>query len=318
MGGTASLYYLQTFHLVATERSFTRAARQLALSQPAVSAHIRALERYYRAPLFAVRHRRVYLTAAGEALYEYTARIFNLLREANRAVAATQGLERGRLALGASPTIGVYLLPDVLAQFRAAHPRVEIELTIDTTAAIVGRLLADELYFGLVEAPVSHPDLAVEPFAEDELVLIAPPGHPWAVAGAVAVTALDGAPVLRREPGSGTQAYVDRMLEHAGVTMATAMVIGNTEALKRAVLAGLGVAWVPRITVRRELGAGDLVAVRVEGLDLRRVLSWVTPRGLGHAPAVAAFLALLGTTLARIPDAAPSGTTASPPPARPG
>src|SRR3954453_7105653 len=100
----ANLYRLQTFHTVATERSFTRAARELHLSQPAVSAHIRALERHFGARLFAVRHRRVYLMAAGEALFTYTERVFNLPREAERAVAATQGLERGRLSVGASTT----------------------------------------------------------------------------------------------------------------------------------------------------------------------------------------------------------------------
>src|ERR687883_391583 len=105
----ASLYHLRTFHVVATERSFTRAAERLQLSQSAVSGHIRALERHSGPPLFVVPHRRVYLTDEGAALYEYTERVFNLLRDADRAVAATQGLERGELAFGASTTIGNYL-----------------------------------------------------------------------------------------------------------------------------------------------------------------------------------------------------------------
>jgi DNA-binding transcriptional LysR family regulator len=239
----ASLYRLQTFHSVATERSFTRAARRLHLSQPAVSAHIRALERHFGAPLFAVRHRRVYLTAEGEALFTYSERVFNLLREAERAVAATHGLERGRLHVGASTTIGNYLLPPALVQFARLHPAVQVEVTVGTSADIVARVLADEVPIGFVEAGVNHPDLDVQTFATDEMVLVVPPGHAWAQAGAVSIEALRGTAILRREPGSGTQAFVDGMLERAGAILDTAMVLGSTEALKQAVLAG-GVAWV--------------------------------------------------------------------------
>src|SRR5262245_25963037 len=123
-----SLYYLRTFHAVATERSFTRAGQRLGLSQPAVSAQIRALERHYGGRLFELRHRRVRLSAEGEALLPYAERVLGLLREADDAVAATRGLERGQLALGASTTIGNYLLPPILARFRAAHPALRIEV----------------------------------------------------------------------------------------------------------------------------------------------------------------------------------------------
>ncbi|HLH21261.1 MAG TPA: LysR family transcriptional regulator [Chloroflexota bacterium] len=289
----ADLYRLQTFHAVATERSFTRAGRRLHLSQPAVSAHVRALERHFGARLFAVRHRRVYLTAEGEALYAYSERVFNLLAEAERAVAATHGLERGRLVGGASTTVGNYLLPPVLVQFARAYPAVQVGIVVGTTAEIVARVLADEVAFGLVEATVGHPDLDAQPFATDEMVLIVPPGHPWAGAEALSLDALRGTAVLRREAGSGTQAFVDTMLERAGVTLATAMALGSTESLKQAVLAGGGVAWVPRLTVRRELRSGALAAVPVPALDLRRDLLAVMPRGAQPGPAIAELLRLL-------------------------
>ncbi|HZS02858.1 MAG TPA: LysR family transcriptional regulator [Chloroflexota bacterium] len=289
----ANLYRLQTFHRVATERSFTRAARQLHLSQPAVSAHIRALERHFGARLFVVRHRRVHLTAEGEALFAYSVRVFNLLREAERAVAETQGLERGQLHVGASATIGIYLLPPVLVEFARQYPAVQVELTVGTSADIVARVLADEVPLGLVEASVTHPDLDVEPFAADEMVLIVPPDHPWARAGAISIEALQGTAILRREPGSGTQAFVDATLEHAGARLATAMVLGSTEALKQAVLAGGGVAWVPRITVARELQSGTLAVVAVPAVDLRRDLSVIRPRGARPGSAAAALLRLL-------------------------
>jgi DNA-binding transcriptional LysR family regulator len=288
-----SLYYLRTFHAVAAERSFTRAGHRLSLSQPAVSAQIRALERHYGARLFDVRHRRVHLTAEGEALLPYAERMLGLLREADDAVAATQGLRRGRLALGASTTIGNYLLPPLLRRFAAAHPALRVDVAIGTTAEVVGRVVADELPFALVEAPVTQPDLEVRPFAEDEMVLIVPPDHPWARAGAARPEELRGTPVLRREAGSGTQALVDHALERAAVAMPAAMLLGSTEALKEAVLAGLGVAWVPRLAAARELAAGELAGVRVPGIDVRRTLSVVAPVGRQMPPAGRALVGAL-------------------------
>ena len=175
-----SLYYLRTFHAVATQRSFTRAGRALGLSQPAVSAHVRALEHYFGARLFEMRQRLVHLTAAGQALFTYTQRVFNLLDEAGRAVVATQRAERGLLRLGASPTIGVYLLPAMLAELHAQHREVHIDVFVGPTAEVITRVVADHLPLGLVEAPVSHPDLVVDRMGEDELVLVAPKNHPLA------------------------------------------------------------------------------------------------------------------------------------------
>src|SRR5690349_1040470 len=109
----ASLYHLRTFHEVASEHSFTRAGRRLSLSQPAVSAHVRALERVFGGPLFETRHRRAFLTATGETLFAYTQRVFNLLDEADQAVSAVRRANRGLLHLAASPIVGVYLLPPV-------------------------------------------------------------------------------------------------------------------------------------------------------------------------------------------------------------
>lgn len=288
-----SLYYLRTFHAVAAERSFTRAGQRLNLAQPTVSAQIRALERHYGGRLFDVRQRRVHLTAEGEALLPYAERVFGLLREADDAVAATRGLERGRLSLAASTTIGNYLLPPLLARFTADHPKLRVDVAIGTTAEVVARVAADDVPFGLTEAPVAHPALEVRSFGEDEMVLIVPPDHPWARRGVTDLDELRGAPLLRREAGSATQALVDSALERAGTTMGVAAELGSNEALKEAVLGGLGVAWVPRLAVARELASEDLAAVSVPGLGVRRTLSVVRPAGRTLPPAGRAFIAHL-------------------------
>lgn len=268
-----SLYYLRTFHAVAGERSFTRAAHVLDLSQPAVSAHIRSLERYFRGPLFETRHRRVHLTPAGQVLYAYTQRAFNLLDEAARTVAATHRGESGVLRLAASPTVGVYLLPAVLGRFKREHPDVEVDVAIGPTADIIASVAAERAPFGLVEAPVSHRELIVDPIGSDEMVLVVPVQHPLARCQDLNPADLADVPLLRREAGSGTRALVDGALQSAGVHQPTWMQLGSVEALKQAVLAGVGVAWLPRLSVARELAASELTVVHVNGLAVHRILS---------------------------------------------
>jgi DNA-binding transcriptional LysR family regulator len=294
-----ALPYLRTFHLVATERSFTRAGRALSLSQPAVSAHIRSLERYFGGRLFEVRQRRVHLTAAGHTLFAYTQRVFNLLDEAGRAVSATRRAQRGVLRLGASPTLGVYLLPSLLGQFQRQHPEVEIDVAIGPTGDIVARVVADDLPFGLVEAPISHRDLVVDRVGEDELVLVAPNDHPLARLRQVEPHELAEVPLLRREAGSGTRALVDMALLRAGVNPSTLMELGSPEALKQAVLAGVGLAWLPRLSVARELASKQLAQVQVVDLSVRRVLSAVRRHDRGPLPVTHAFLELLRNTVVR-------------------
>ncbi len=287
---TALLYHLQTFHQVAVERSFTRAARKLHLSQPAVSMHVRSLERHYGAPLFDVRHRRVYLTPEGETLLGYTSRLFALLRDAGAAVAETRALERGRLAIAASTTIGVYLLPALLSDFSKRYPGIRLSLTIGTSAAVLAQVLAEQVPFGMVEAPVTQPGVEVWPFADDALVLVVPPDHPWASAGQIELEQLRGARVLRREAGAGTRSLIDAALERAGITVETAMELGSPEALKQAVMAGLGITWLSRLAAQRELASGALVAITTPGLELKRTLSVIIARGRRLPRAAQAFL----------------------------
>jgi DNA-binding transcriptional LysR family regulator len=291
MRAPQALPYLRTFHLVAEERSFSRAARALALSQPAVSAHIRALEQAYGIPLFEIRRRRAFLTPEGEALCAYTERIFNLVAEAELAITATRRLERGRLSLGASPTIGVHLLPPVLRSFARQYPGIQVQLTIARSEEVIAQVLANRIALGFVEAVVTHnPVLDVQPFAHDDMVLIAPRDHPWSRVGRVSRARLHGTSILRRESGSGLRALLDGMLAQAGVVVATAMELGSMEALIEAVRAGVGVAWVPRIAAARQAELGEIGIVEVPGLELRRTLYVVKPQGIRLAAAPEAFL----------------------------
>jgi|DewCreStandDraft_1066081.scaffolds.fasta_scaffold00049_4 DNA-binding transcriptional LysR family regulator len=284
---------LRTFHAVARRRSFTRAAEELALTQPAVSGHVRRLERRLGTRLFVVRHRQVFLTPEGEVLFAFAERVFNLLAEAERAVAEVAALERGQLRLGASTTIGIYVLPPVLGTFARRYPGLRITLDIGTTAEIAARVRRGELPLGLVEAEVEPDGVLVEPFLTDRLVLIVPPDHPWARRGRIGIEELAGAALIQREPGSGTRALVERALHAHTLAPRVVMELGNTEAIKRAVMAGLGVAFVSQYTVAGELQAGQLAAVETPELALERTFHLIMPAD-GYRPrAVQAFLDLL-------------------------
>ena len=276
---TPVLYYLHTFHVVARERSFTRAARALDLSQPAVSAHIRALEHYYSSKLFEVRQRRTYLTASGEALFAYTSRVFHLLDEANQVLEATQSGQHGLLRFGASTTLGNYLLPIVLGGFARAHPNVTFDVAIGTSADVLGWVKADRVQFGFVEAPLLDADIQVDPIGQDELVLVAAANHPLVRRKRIAPAHLLQFPILRREATSGTQRFVDTELARAGASSPTLLVLGSTEALKQSVLQGVGLAWLPNLAVLHEITRGDLKVVRVDGLRICRSLSLIRARG---------------------------------------
>ena len=286
-----SLYHLRTFHAVAVERSYARAAERLHLSEAAVGGHIRSLERHYGTPLVALRHRRVYLTAEGAALYEDAERLLSLLPETNGTTAKAP--ECGALALGASSTIANHLLPPVLGCFAQAHPDVHVTVAVGTSGQTLARVQAGEASVGLVAVPVSHTNLDVRPFATDEMVLTVLPEHPWAAESALRLDVLQGAPFLRREIGSATRALIDARLAAVGVTTATAMELGSTEALKQAVLSDVGVAWLPRLAVLRELVAGALVAVPVPGVDLQRPLSVIVRHGATLPPLAEELLRLV-------------------------
>src|SRR3990172_11350665 len=199
-----NLHRLRVFHTVARRESYSRAAEDLHISQPAVSKHVLDLEEELGAKLFHRLGRRIVLTEAGRLMTDYAQRIFVLADEARRALEELQGLERGRLHLGASTTPGCYLLPRVLAAFRARYPRLEVSLDIMRSQDVVGQVIRQDLDLGFVGATFAA-DLHVQPYVEDELVLILRPGHPLASARAIPREVLEKETFVLRDVASGTR-----------------------------------------------------------------------------------------------------------------
>jgi DNA-binding transcriptional LysR family regulator len=289
-----NLSHLAVFHAVATEGSVSRAAERLMVSQPAVSKQLRDFERSLGTPLFDRLPKGVRPTAAGELLAGYARRIFALEAEAGQALAELRGLRRGRLSVGASTTIGVYLLPEVFVRFRQAYPGIAMHLEIASSEVIRQRLADGAIDVGLTEGEVDADGGFESPiFMEDELVAIAPPGHPLTRRPDVPAADLCREPFVVRETGSGTKSLVERALAGRGLSVRPVMSLGSTEAIKRAVAAGVGVAIVSRLTVGLELQVGRLALVRLSDLTLRRPMHRVGLRGRHESRAVGEFMRLL-------------------------
>ncbi len=265
------LRQLRTFVAVVDCSSFSRAAEELNLTQPAVTAQIQALERDLGARLLERLPRQVLLTPAGEALLPYARGIVNLEREGKEALAALQGLRAGCLRVGASPTIGTYLLPQVLGEFKRRYPGLRVIAEIEPSQRVAEALAMHALDLGLVEAPVQSDALEIAPFLTDEMVLAVPAGHPWAGRSSIRLEELAHEPMIVREPTSSTRRLVEGRLRAAGVEAQPALELGGIEAIKNAVAAGLGVTFISRVALSGE-GLQRLVVVPVEGLDLRRPL----------------------------------------------
>jgi DNA-binding transcriptional LysR family regulator len=288
-----NLNHLAIFHAVAQTGGMTLGAERLKISQPAVSKQVRQLERNLRVRLFDRIGRRVRLSQAGEILAAYARRLFALAHEAEEAMEDVRAVRRGRLAIGASTTIGTYLLPGVLAEFWRRHPGVELLVQVENTEQIHRRLAGHELDVGLTEGLVEDEELEAEVFHRDELLLIAAPGHRLAGRPRVPLSALREEPFILREPGSGTRAVEERALARLRLPIRAVMALGSTEAIKRVVAEGVGLAIVSRLAVGSECAAGTLAVLPVAELPIYRPLRLVRRRGRRDGPALQAFCAVL-------------------------
>ena len=258
---------LQVFQTVARLLSFTKAAEELHMTQPAVTFQVRQLEEQFNTRLFDRTHNRISLTEAGERVYEYANQIFDLYAQMDNAVRELTGDVSGVLMLGASTTIAEYMLPALLGDFKQQYPEIVIRLKVANTDGIVSLVENNTIDLGVVEAPVNNKNLVVEQCRMDHLVLIVPPGHELAQEGTVPITRICDFPFICREEGSGTREVILESLQRSGVPatgMNLAMELGSLEAIKGAVEAGMGVSVLSSATIQKELKLGTLVAVQLD------------------------------------------------------
>jgi DNA-binding transcriptional LysR family regulator len=271
---------LQVFYTVAKQLSFTKAAEQLFMTQPAVTFQVKQLEEHFNTRLFERSHGRIALTPAGRIVVEYAERILTMSEEMDTRVADLTGVVAGPLLLGASTTIAEFILPQILGEFKARHPEVQAHMTVANSETIVNRVADHTIDVGLIESPSYLPSLQNEICCDDELVVICAPTHALATRSTVTAHDIAAMPMVRREPGSGTREFTDNYFRECGVPpedLNLVMELGSPEAMKGVVETGIAVAIVSRATIAKELKLGSVVAIPLAP-RLMRTLSVVHPK----------------------------------------
>jgi DNA-binding transcriptional LysR family regulator len=296
------LRQLETFRVVANTLSFTHAATALNYAQSSVSAQIQALEKELGAPLFNRVNKRVELTDAGRRLLRYADRLLEIAEEA-RAVVGGDEEPMGTLTIAAPETVCTYRLPPVLRQFRERYPHVLLVYRpVRSTSLQRAVINADvDIAFWLSE-PVQAASLVIEPLIEEPLALIAAPDHPLASRARVLPADLECEPLLLTERGCNYRTLFERALTAAGVIPATNFEFDSVEAIKQCVIANVGIAVLPAVTVQREMAEGKLVALPWDQPDFRVLTMVMRHKDKWLSPAMRAFLGLARDLLAGTPE----------------
>lgn len=268
-----NFHQLHIFFTVAEKGSFSAAAQALHMTQPAVTMQVQSLEDYFGTKLLQRSTKRIDLTEAGRALLPYAQRSMELIRETDTAMSAFTSKLKGRLQLGASLTIGEYILPRLLGPFGREYPHISISMKVMNTAQIIDDIVSHQLNFGLIEAPVNHPDMQMDKVLSDELVLIAAPDHPMAKMDHVALADAVKHPFVVREQGSGTRLVMEEQLKSKEIdpnSLEIVMELGSTGAIKSAVEAGVGISIVSSSSVKHEVALGLIRVIPLADARFKR------------------------------------------------
>lgn len=270
-----NLRQLKAFVAIAEQGSFTKAAKILYMTQPAVSAQIKALEERLEIQLLERHDKNVLLTEAGELLLSEARKMLTLYEELLDAVNELKGVRRGRLIVGASTIPGEYLLPQLIGSFKRQFPKIEVILRIADTGRVVELLENRYIHLGIIGASVKTENLILEPVLNDELILIAAANHPLAKKKKVQLDDILKAAFILREPGSGTRMVIEEMLAHKHLClgdMQLIMELGSTRAVITAVEAGLGISMVSRLAADEALQLQRIKELKVDGWHTKRSL----------------------------------------------
>jgi len=290
-----NIRHLTVFLTVCDHMNMTRAAEELFMTQPSVSQMIAELELYYQSRLFERLNRRLYLTEAGKRLQSYARHIINLEGEAKKNLADLNG--GGVLRIGASQTIGAYLLPEIIAQFKNRFPDVEVFSRVENTREIEQFLLADTLDIAMLEGSIHSSELKEEPFLDDDLSVVCAPGHPLIKIPHLSARDLSPYGFIIREEGSGTREIFASQMHSAGIQWKEAGIYNTTDAIKNAVQNNLGLGILPILAMQQEIMDGTIHLLHVTDLNLRRKLNLVFHRQKYFSNAMNSFVSHLHVTL---------------------
>jgi molybdate transport repressor ModE-like protein len=276
-----------TFKAVAEAGSISKAARQLNLSQSAVSQQVQQLEDEYGAELLTRTTQGVVLTAAGELLYRYANRIVRTVQESRDAVSALSSAVHQELRIGASFTLAEYLLPSWLSKMWGPTQETRLSVMMANSAAVLEQVVQRAVHVGLIEADLRHPQLVQRRLQDDQLKAVVPRGHRWWGSASVPLDEFLAEPLILREPGSGTRAALEEALDEVGLGLDMVhvrLVLGTTQAIKSMVSSGLGITVLSPLTIPQS-EREQFHLLDIDGLVIRRHFSVIYPRDLAHPAA---------------------------------
>ena len=279
---------IKVFEAVARLGSYTRAAEELHLTQPAVSIQVKSLEDNAGLPLFEQLGKKIYLTPAGEEMQHYCRAISQQLEEVDRVMAEMKGMKRGRLVIAVASTAN-YFAPRLLATFSQRHLQTTISLDVTNREGLLEHLEANDIDMVIMGRPPQGLDLVAEPFTENPLVVIAPPDHPLVATTHIPLEWLQQETFVVREQGSGTRTAMERFFAEKGVRLSTGMEMSSNEAIKQAVQAGLGLGIVSVHTLQLELETQRLAVLDVESFPILRHWYVVHRQGKRLSPLAQSF-----------------------------
>jgi len=272
--------HLLVFKDVAETKNITLSAKKLHMSQPSISLQIQNLENQYGARFFDRTNKGVTLTKEGEIFYAHVRSVLDILSNAKEQINALAKGQRGLIYLGATLTIGEYILPNILAFLYKTNPDVDFKVKIANTESISQDVLEKKIHIGLIEGPVPrHKDLNVEKFWEDELVVVVPCCHTWAARKTITLAELPHERMVTREEGSGTRKVMEMALKERGLDpehLNISMELGSTHAIKQVVSAGLGITIISALTVNRDGDQKMFRTLKIQDAPIYRPLSILT------------------------------------------
>ncbi|MFS0889740.1 selenium metabolism-associated LysR family transcriptional regulator [Peribacillus frigoritolerans] len=281
---------LKVFVTVIEQQNFSRAGDILNLSQPGVSLHIRNLENELGTKLIYRSPKQVQITEPGKILYRHAKQMLNHYETAKREINEFNNVVSGTMKIGASFTIGEYYLPKVLAEFAAQYPMVDIQIIISNSNDVIQGIRSNKLDIGLIEGETDYKDIDVRPFMNDEMIVVVPPDHPLSQMDLIEGNMLQNQTWVLREQGSGTRTYSDKLLSSLELNIKKTFIFTSIQGVKEAVMAGLGIALLSRLTVQKELKSNELNTFHLKNEPLIRPFSIVKKLDFEPSKAMELFL----------------------------
>lgn len=281
---------MKVFVTVIEQKNFTRAAEILNISQPNVSLHIRNLENDFGTKLIHRSPKQVQITEAGEILYRHAKQILLHFEEAKHEINDLRHVVTGKLRVGASFTIGEYILPKVLAEYAGQFPLVDVQIIISNTEEVIEGVRTNQLDIGLIEGETNGHDIHIEAFMEDEMIVVVPSNHPLSQMRLIEKDMLQNQIWISREVGSGTRTYMDKFISELGLKIKRSFVFSSNQGVKEAVKSGLGIALLSRWTVDRDIETNEIRALTLINKKITRPFSFVQSKNSDESKAIKMFL----------------------------